>query len=319
MDVVWPLYFWLFVMMEEMDMEAERMSLDQIRALDIVAWLAGLGFEPEVVKKGYEYWYRSPLREEADASFKVNQRLNRWYDFGLAAGGNLVDLGLRYFGCTVSELLVRFNNGEGAGGQVLHIRKPVVAEPQLVVNDVRPIFSFPLKNYLHERGIPVAVADEFCMEVRYKVGGHELYGIGFKNDAGGYEIRSKIAKCCCSPKTITTYNFGAPSVQVFEGFFDLLSWRVLHPYDDPRATNLVVLNSAALFGRALPFLESHERVHLWLDNDATGKRYRNEALALGKRYWDESGFYSQFKDLNEWLCRKGLVPEQRQRLKVGGL
>lgn len=305
--------------MEEMDMEGERMTLDQIKALDMVAWLAGLGFEPVAVKKGYEYWYLSPLREEADASFKVNQQLNRWYDFGLAAGGNLVDLGLRYYGCTVSELLVRFNSDEGVGRQVVHIGKPVVAEQQLVIDDVRRIFSFPLKNYLHERGIPVAVADEFCVEVRYKVGGHELYGIGFKNDAGGYEIRSKIAKSSSSPKTITTYDYGAPSVQVFEGFFDLLSWRVLHPYDDPRATNLVVLNSAALFGRALHFLESHDQVHLWLDNDATGKRYRNEALALGTHYRDESGFYNQFKDLNEWLCRKGMAQEQRQRLKIGGL
>lgn len=300
-------------------MEAERMTLDQIKALDMVAWLAGLGFEPEVVKKGNEYWYLSPLRDEADASFKVNQRLNRWYDFGLAAGGNLVDLGLRYYGCTVSELLVRFNNSEGIGGRVLHTRKPFVAEQQLVVNDVRPIFSFPLKNYLHERSIPVAVADEFCVEVRYKVGGHELYGIGFKNDAGGYEIRSKIAKSSSAPKTITTYNYGAPSVQVFEGFFDLLSWRVLHPNDDPRATNLLVLNSAALFERALPFLETHERVHLWLDNDGTGKRYRNEALALGARYRNESGLYGQFKDLNEWLCHQGTATRQQQRLKVGGL
>jgi len=300
-------------------MGAERMTLDQIKALDIVAWLAGLGFAPVTVKKGYEYWFLSPLREEAHASFKVNQQLNRWYDFGLAAGGNLVDLGLRYYGCTISELLVRFNDGGGVGAQVLHLPKPVVAEPQLVVTDVRPIFSFPLKNYLHERGIPVAVADEFCAEVRYKVGGHELYGIGFKNDAGGYEIRSKIAKSSSAPKTITSLNYGASSVQVFEGFFDLLSWRVLHPYDDARATNLVVLNSVALFERALPFLESHERVHLWLDNDSTGKRYLNQALALGARYRDESGFYSQFKDLNEWLCGKGVAPEQRQRLKVGGL
>ncbi|WP_190295354.1 toprim domain-containing protein [Mucilaginibacter rubeus] len=300
-------------------MEAERMTLDQIKALDMVAWLEGLGFAPVTVKKGYEYWYRSPLREEAHASFKVNQQLNRWYDFGLAAGGNLVDLGLRYYGCTISELLVRFNDGGGVGAQVLHLRKPVVAEQQLVVTDVRPIFSFPLKNYLHERGIPVAVADEFCVELRYKVGGHELYGIGFKNDAGGYEIRSKIAKSSSSPKEITSLNYGASSVQVFEGFFDLLSWRVLHRYDDPHATNLVVLNSVALFKRALPFLESHERVHLWLDNDSAGKRYLNQALALGARYRDECGFYSQFKDLNEWLCRKGLLPEHRQRLKVGGL
>ncbi|PWK68275.1 Toprim domain-containing protein [Mucilaginibacter oryzae] len=306
------------ISLREVKMEAERMSLMQIKELDMVAWLAGLGYEPMSVKKGFEYWYRSPLREEAAPSFKVNSFLNRWYDFGLATGGNLVDFGLRYYGCNVAELAAHFLVGSALAVHVIRDESRMVPERQLVVNEVCPIYSYPLKNYLHERGIPVAVADEYCCEINYQVKGKELYGIGFKNDAGGYEIRSRIAKSSSSPKDITTIRFGAPSVQVFEGFFDLLSWRVLHPYDDPRATDIVVLNSAALFDRALPFLLAHEGVHLWLDRDATGQRYRDKALSLGKRFIDESGLYSHFKDLNEWLCHKGEVPEKRQRLKVRG-
>lgn len=300
-------------------MEKDGLTLDTIKGLDMVEWLAGLGFEPVSVKKGFEYWYRSPLRDEADASFKVNKLLNFWYDFGLAAGGNLVDLALRYYGCTAGELLAHFNNGEQPIVHSLREVIPAIPEPQLLVKDVRPIFSYPLKNYLHERGIPVAVADQYCWEVKYDINANLFYGIGFKNDAGGYEIRSKIAKSSSSPKDITTFRFGAASVQVFEGFFDMLSWRVLHPYDDPRSTDVVVLNSAALFDRALPFLLEHERVHLWLDRDATGLRYRDQALGLGSKFVDESGLYRHFKDLNEWLCNKGAVPDKRHRLKVGDL
>ena len=32
------------------------------------------------------YWYLSPLRKEVTPSFKVNDRLNEWYDFGEATG-----------------------------------------------------------------------------------------------------------------------------------------------------------------------------------------------------------------------------------------
>jgi len=75
----------------------------------------------------------------------------------------------------------------------------------------------------------------------------------------------------------------------------------------------VVLNGAGLFGRALAFMQAHERVHLWLDRDVTGLAYRDYALALGKKFVDESGLYERFKDLNEWLQRKGEVPRIRQK------
>ena len=35
--------------------------------------------------------YKSPLREEAEASFKVNTEREQWYDFGLGKGGGIID------------------------------------------------------------------------------------------------------------------------------------------------------------------------------------------------------------------------------------
>jgi hypothetical protein len=40
-----------------------------------------------------------------------------------------------------------------------------VLDSKLLVKEVRPLYAYPLKNYLHERSIPVAVADAFCKEV----------------------------------------------------------------------------------------------------------------------------------------------------------
>ena len=41
---------------------------------------------------GINLWYKSPFREETEASFKVNTERNQWYDFALGKGGNIIAL-----------------------------------------------------------------------------------------------------------------------------------------------------------------------------------------------------------------------------------
>jgi hypothetical protein len=305
-----------------MDFTNEVFSLSRIRESDLAYLLNMLGHEPAARKKNdTDYWYLSPLREERTASFHIDRVTNEWYDFGLMAGGNPVDFLLRFHRCSITELLERMNvsfsphqlpffdpgSHEGHTG----------SDSKLLVKDVRPLYAYPLKNYLHERSIPIAVADNFCKEVSYEINGRSYYGIGFQNDAGGWEIRNKNFKQSSAPKDITCLGPGTGSVHVFEGFMDFLSYQTLHPYEDPRSVDFVVLNGAGLFDRALPFLENHSSVHLWLDRDVTGKAYTQYALSLGSRYRDESGFYSRHKDLNDWLVHKGEVPKSQLKPVLG--
>ena len=300
------------------DFENKHLSLADIRETDLVGCLERLGYEPAKVRKnGTDYWYLSPLRNESEASFHVNQLTNEWYDFALAAGGGPMDFFLRFYRCSIPELLEKFGGGASFGelpkyDPALHEGR-LQEEHKLLVKEVRPLYSYPLKNYLHERSIPVAVAEQYCSEVRYEIDGRSFYGIGFQNDAGGWEIRNKNYKLSSSPKDITTLDFGAGEANVFEGAFDFLSYRTLHPHMERGTADFVVLNGAGMFDRALPFLERHASVRLWLDRDATGRAYTQYALSLGARYRDESGFYSRHKDLNEWLVQKGEV--QKVRLK----
>lgn len=64
------------------------LTAKQIRIED---YLHSLGHTP-VRRQGVNLWYRSPLRQEKEASFKVNTGINCWYDFGLGKGGNLLAL-----------------------------------------------------------------------------------------------------------------------------------------------------------------------------------------------------------------------------------
>ena len=82
----------------------QKILCQQANQLDLVDYLQTLGFAPQKIR-GNDYWYISPLRDEKTASFKVNHKLNAWYDHGDGRGGKLVDFGILYFNCTVTELL----------------------------------------------------------------------------------------------------------------------------------------------------------------------------------------------------------------------
>jgi hypothetical protein len=81
------------------------------KQIAIQDYLSRLGFEPDKIR-GNNYWYRSPLRNERDASFKVNTRFNVWYDHGSGEGGNILDLGVKLYQCTVAEFLERLSIGD---------------------------------------------------------------------------------------------------------------------------------------------------------------------------------------------------------------
>lgn len=49
------------------------MTIEEIKAIPIAAFLARMGYEP-ARRRGDEYWYLAPYREERTASFQVNVR-----------------------------------------------------------------------------------------------------------------------------------------------------------------------------------------------------------------------------------------------------
>ena len=64
------------------------MNIEDVKQIPIADYLHSLGYSP-VKRQGNGLWYKSPLREEHEASFKVNTDRNLWYDFGAGKGGNI--------------------------------------------------------------------------------------------------------------------------------------------------------------------------------------------------------------------------------------
>ncbi|WP_018613789.1 CHC2 zinc finger domain-containing protein [Segetibacter koreensis] len=84
-------------------------SYEELRQTDIVEYLEKLGYQPQKITNN-DYWYLSPLRDEKEASFKVNRKLNAWFDHGSGKGGNFIDFGVLYYKCSFEQLIEKIEN-----------------------------------------------------------------------------------------------------------------------------------------------------------------------------------------------------------------
>ena len=167
-----------------------------------------------------------------------------------------------------------------------------------------------LLHYLHERGIPSAIAIANCKEMRYTTHGKRYFAVAFGNGSGGYEIRNPFFKGCVPPKDVTLLPSGSTACNVHEGFMDYLSARAL---GIGNGEDHLVLNSVSNVARAYRHLDGYGQIKCYLDNDEAGRRTL-EALGTryGERVSDCSGIYGGCKDLNEHL-QKTLAERQAQR------
>ncbi|MGN6266622.1 MAG: toprim domain-containing protein [Ginsengibacter sp.] len=291
--------------------EQQRLSIQKAKAMDMVDYLSMLGYKPAKVRNN-DYWYVSPLRDEKTPSFKVNRKLNRWYDHGLGKGGNLIDFAILHQNCTVGEFLQKLNENFSFHKPIFHQSNELITEKKLNILQEFSVSSFALLRYLEQRRIPVNIADQFCREVRYELNDKIYYGIGFKNDSGGYEIRNAYFKTSSSPKDITTIKNKGKEVVIFEGFFDFLSFMTIHKNQAASGSDFVILNSVSFFEKARPFMEQHESVRLYLDRDAAGQNFTQYALSLSSKYRDESSLYKGHKDFNDWTLNFGKSGKRHQ-------
>jgi hypothetical protein len=290
-------------------------SVEEVKNTDMVDYFLSLGFKPAKVTRN-DYWYLSPFREETTPSFKVNRNMNRWYDFGEGKGGNIIDFGLLYHNCSVKKLLIKFNKPFSFEQQNIQSNKEDEESKKIKVINEREISSFVLIRYLHKRRIPVDIAKKFCSEIDYELYGKNYYAIGFKNDAGGYELRNEKFKASSSPKDITLIKNDAEKLTVFEGFFNFLSYQAIHHKQEQPNTNFLILNSASFFQKRLPLMQSHKSVHLYLDCDTTGQKCIQKALEIDKqKFIDERHLYKNYKDLNDWIMQFGQSQKQSLQLK----
>lgn len=291
------------------------MTIQEAKQISIADYLQSLGYSP-VKQQGESLWYKSPFRQETEASFKVNTNRNLWFDYGLGKGGNIIALAQElYFSDHVPYLLRKIAE------QAPHIR-PVsfsfhqqASEPSFQRLEVMELTHPALLRYLQERGIDTALAKPECKELHFIHNGKPYFAIGFPNVAGGYEVRNRFFKGCIAPKDISHIRQkGEPREKclVFEGMMDYLSFLTLRMRNCPTMPNLdgqdyIILNSVANVSKAIDVLHGYGRIHCLLDNDEAGRNaYLELAREFSGRIRDFSDNYNGHKDLNDYLCGKPL-------------
>lgn len=301
--------------MSSMKFSRNLLSVKEVKDTDIVDYLSSLGFKPAKISR-HDYWYISPFRDEKTPSFKVNRNLNRWYDFGDGKGGNLVDFGVQFHRCTVADFLRKMRSSFSFHQQNNSTDKADDEAKKIKITGEQELSSLVLIRYLHKRRIPVNLAAKFCKQVDYELYGKNYYAIGFKNNAGGYELRNEKFKASSSPKDVTIIENNSDKLTVFEGFFNFLSYQAIHQKQEQPNTNFLILNSASFFQKKLPFMQEYKSVHLFLDRDTTGQKCMQKAMEVDKKkFIDESNLYKDYKDLNDWVMHMGQTQKQSARLK----
>lgn len=290
------------------------MNIEEANRISIVEFLKKEGFTAATVR-GRKHWYLSPLRDERTPSFVVNDASNEWYDFGLAEGGDLVELAKRMYGAKgVSETLRILADG---GNRPL-VRSPSVAKnrqeetAQRMQNvEVLPLTNYALLSYLASRRVDTEIGRMYCREIHYDVYGKRYFAIAFGNVSGGFELRNMHFKGCiyCKDISLIAHSFGTrqEGCMVFEGFMDFLSYLTLVKRGDKYMTvdedcDYMVMNSVSNLKKSLQYLERYRHIHCLLDNDMAGQKTCETIASLYEhRVSDESFRYSDYKDLNDYL------------------
>lgn len=297
------------------------MNYEEIkRHISIRAYLAARGILPQW-ERGNRGMYLSPLRKERTASFSVSYDKNLCHDFGTGEGGSIIDLVARMEGCSEVEAARRLNERNTGTFVPLSVEPLRANEPtpsRLAILSDRELTHPALLGYLTGRGIDPAIARTYCREVRYTIGGKEYFAIGFRNDAGGWELRNPLFKGSSTPKNITTLDNSSDTAMVFEGFIDFLSYLSLKGNLSP-SIDTAVLNSVTNLQKAVPFLARHSVIHAFLDNDDAGRKAlaRLEESVPSSEVIDQSVFYRDYKDLNDyWQEKRRLASEEKNSLAI---
>ena len=296
--------------------------LKEIKSIPLATFMSQLGYFP-VKTQGYRLWYKSPLRQEHTASFKVQADINCWYDFGIGKGGNIIDLAaelyqsndLRYLmDCIARCVSVSPTQTVASSSPQRH------SAPSFTDIEVVPLRHHALVAYLQERGIPAQIAVKHCKQIHYSCRGKRYYAVGFANENGGYETRNRYFKGCIAPKDITLRRIrDGPTndVAVFEGFIDYLSALKLGII---QGMDAIILNSVSNVGKAIPYLRDYNTINCYLDNDNAGKSAFAVISAESDNVIDRSFLYTWFNDLNEYLTQsKNAINPIFQQTKISKL
>ena len=254
-------------------------------------------------------------REEKTPSLSVDFKNNTAFDFGTGKSYDSISIVQAMKRCSVSDALKYLEPFDFSfQKQNLNLNQNLKLEslPKgYEIIDFKEIQHPALLDYLKSRN--VEDQKKWVEEVHYRMNDKNYFGIGFKNDSGGYEIRNAYSKICLGKKDITSIKNDSKEVRIFEGFFDFLSFKKVENYLEKETSDYIILNSVSMVHKIKKALENYNNIELYFDNDEAGTRAVELVKNEMKSAEDGRILYSGFKDVNEWLIQNN--PREERHLK----
>jgi len=299
------------------------MNIDHAKCISMLEILEKLDIKPYKVTES-KVLYSSPLRKEKTPSFYVYRKTNSWYDYGEAAGGDLIAFASRYLrSCnepdTMPDALRWIKNMAGDNYTIYSLpidsENHVADDPVLILKSKKTIQHLALIQYLEKRGIGLKLAQKHLKEVQVhnKETKKNFFALGFANEDGGYEVRNPFFKGSLKPKGISFIRGKKPKpdgIHLFEGFMDYLS--AVHNLNGQAFDeDTILLNSIACIKQAFAYIHNYgyKTAYTWMDNDNAG---RKADIILGEFFKTEDDIrhirmnrmYAPHKDVNAWHMHK---------------
>ncbi|MBF0597983.1 toprim domain-containing protein [Faecalibacter rhinopitheci] len=282
------------------------MNLNEINSLDFVKILdQKIGFKPKKINNK-SIWFKSPFRpNESTPSFHISKiyKYDIWFDHGNGLGGKNVDFFIHYLKTDVKGVLKYFNENSFSFQQQKVSNDIYTPKNNYSVLELKKITSLPLIQYLDERKLPLEIVNRYCKEIHYKLNDKKYYAIAFPNNQNGFEIRNKYVKMCLVIKNITLIKNNQNQLKLFESWSDFISYLFLFPTEEFK-NDFLILNSIALLRKNLELINQYEKIESYLDHDDSGKSATFFLeTELKNKVKDDSFFYKNFKDLNDFLIK----------------
>jgi DNA primase len=283
-------------------------QIKELKQFSIVNYLRGKGINP-TLKRGNEYLYHSPLRNDSTPSFSVNPTLNIFNDFGNDTDkGSIIDLVMKLEKVGFVDACQFIENMDGKRERDFQIPLSLSCRQtsensikDYQITAVKDLQHPALIRYVESRQISFKTAFTFLKEIYYSNSKGKFFGLGYQTDNGGYVLRSEIMKKPMNLGTtgIKTFEVSeSKGISVFEGMFDFLAC-VEYCKRPPRCT-AIVLNSVSNLSKAMPQLTGATNIYSYLDNDDAGRKATQKVKDAGVNILDKSDIYTGYKDFSEF-------------------
>ena len=286
------------------------MNCSEAKNISIKAVLESFSLFPSKENSRTAFYFALD-REEKTPSLSVDFSKNTAFDFGTGKSYDSISIVQAMKKCSISDAL-KYLEQFNFYFQKQNLKLVNLPKGYEII-EVKEIKHPALLDYLKRRN--VEDQKKWVEEIHYRMNDKNYFGIGFKNDSGGYEIRNAYSKICLGKKDITSIKNNSKNVRVFEGFFDFLSFKKVENYLEKETSDYIILNSVTMIHKIKNSLGNYKNIELYFDNDEAGTRAVEMIKNDLKNAEDFRVLYSDFKDLNDWLIQNNPTEERQVKYR----